>query len=84
MLKKLKSFFAYDASNSSNSTLDKTSALDGNTLRHLSSFLKLNRDPEQDWLIVDSIGDGAFGKIYKVGLFDISDSTHISVVHTNF
>lgn len=40
--------------------------------------IKDNQNPEDDWQIVQEIGDGAFGKVYKVTLgsvlsFDCND-----------
>ena len=29
-------------------------------------FIKMNQDPEANWEIVGELGDGAFGKVYKV------------------
>jgi STE20-like kinase len=30
------------------------------------SYIKQNADPSEVWDIVEEIGDGAFGKVYKV------------------
>jgi len=35
------------------------------------SFIKQNVDPSEVWLMVKEIGDGAFGKVFKVLTFMI-------------
>lgn len=30
--------------------------------------IKFNENPEENWRKVDEIGDGAFGKVYKVSM----------------
>ena len=55
VLDKLKSFFASNAS----SLLGKKRAA-------ILSYVRTDLDPTQIWQNVEPIGDGAFGKIYKV------------------
>ena len=30
-------------------------------------FIRRDQDPEDTWKVVGELGDGAFGKVYKVG-----------------
>ena len=38
----------------------------GNRQRKLPSCLKMDQNPNQHWDFVGELGDGAFGKVYKV------------------
>ncbi len=45
------------------------------------SFIKTGQDPEELWEIVSEIGDGAFGKVYKVSLWPIPTNVVLICTH---
>ena len=63
ILQKLRMFFNTPTSTT---TSDKTYSSQETTMRVVSKYLKINQDPNQKWQVLNKIGDGAFGEIYKV------------------
>ena len=46
----------------------------GNRYKKLPQCLKMEQDPNQYWNFIGELGDGAFGKVYKVSYFLMNHS----------
>ena len=44
----------------------KTGSIAGDLRRKKCQNIKFNENPEEHWKIIGELGDGAFGKVYKV------------------
>lgn len=45
---------------------NQTHSVNDNRKKPQHSFIKFDADPNEFWEIVGELGDGAFGKVYKV------------------